>query len=53
MPVKDLLVAGIWVVGLFRTTICWRGHRLRVGPGSHLTPVEAPPGAVAPAAEVA
>jgi len=38
VPFKDLLIAGIWAVGLFRTTICWRGHRLRVGPGSRLTP---------------
>ena len=39
-PFKDLLVLGIWMVGLFRRTICWRGHRLLVGPGSVLTPVE-------------
>lgn len=51
IPVKDLLIAGIWVAGLFRSTICWRGHRLRVGPGSRLTPVgEASP---APLREVA
>jgi ceramide glucosyltransferase len=51
IPVKDLLVAGIWVTGLFRSTICWRGHRLRVGPGSRLTPAgEASP---APLREVA
>ena len=40
MLLKDLLIAGIWAVGLFRTTICWRGHRLRVGSGSRLIPVE-------------
>lgn len=40
IPVKDLLIAGIWAVGLFRRTICWRGHRLVVGPGSVLTPAE-------------
>lgn len=40
VPLKDLLVAGIWVTGIFRSTICWRGHRLRVGPGSRLSPVE-------------
>jgi ceramide glucosyltransferase len=39
MPVKDLFIAGIWAVGVFRSTICWRGHRLRVGPGSRLAPV--------------
>ena len=40
IPVKDLLIAGIWSVGLFRRTICWRGNRLRVGPGSLLTPAD-------------
>ncbi len=40
VPLKDLLIAGVWVIGAFRSTICWRGHRLRVGPGSVLTPVE-------------
>jgi ceramide glucosyltransferase len=40
IPVKDLLIAGVWSVGLFRRTICWRGNRLRVGPGSLLTPAE-------------
>ncbi len=38
-PVKDTLILGIWAVGLFKGTICWRGHRLRVGPGSVLSPV--------------
>ncbi|MFL6262624.1 MAG: glycosyltransferase [Thermoanaerobaculia bacterium] len=38
IPVKDLAVAGVWTVGLFRRTICWRGHPLRIGPGSLLTP---------------
>ncbi len=37
IPVKDVLVTGIWAVGLFRRTICWRGNLLRVGPGSSLT----------------
>lgn len=44
IPVKDLLIAGIWGVGLFRRTISWRGNRLRVGAGSLLTPVEEMPG---------
>jgi ceramide glucosyltransferase len=39
IPVKDLMIAGIWAVGLFRRTICWRGHLLRVGAGSVLSPV--------------
>ncbi len=41
IPVKDLLVAAVWVAGACRSTICWRGNRLRVGRGSLLTP--APP----------
>ncbi len=44
IPVKDLLIAGIWSAGLFRRTISWRGNRLRVGAGSVLTPVEEIPG---------
>ena len=53
VPVKDLMIAGIWGIGLFRTTICWRGHRLRVGPGSRLSPVETgvAPATVLPAIE--
>lgn len=51
VPVKDVLIAGVWVVGLFRRTICWRGHRLRVGAGSVLSPVEEP--AVAGLGEIA
>jgi ceramide glucosyltransferase len=41
IPVKDLLIAAVWVAGAFRSTLCWRGHRLRVGPGSVLSPTEA------------
>lgn len=39
IPAKDLLIAGVWVVGAFRQTICWRGNRLLVGPGSVLSPL--------------
>lgn len=38
-PLKDVLILGIWCVAMFKPTICWRGHRLRVGPGSVLSPV--------------
>lgn len=44
IPIKDLMIAAIWSVGLFRRTISWRGNRLRVGAGSLLTPVEEPAG---------
>jgi ceramide glucosyltransferase len=49
IPVKDVLIAGVWAVGLFRRTINWRGNLLRVGPGSALTLVRA----AEPAAELA
>jgi ceramide glucosyltransferase len=39
VPVKDLLVFALWVLAAFRTTIEWRGHRLRVEPGSRLVPL--------------
>ena len=42
IPLKDLLIAGVWVAGAFRTTILWRQTRLRIGPGSVLTPLGAP-----------
>jgi len=55
VPVKDLLVAGLWLAGAFRRTICWRGHRLVVGRGSRLWPAGAPtePAAVPALREVA
>ncbi|HEY0782780.1 MAG TPA: glycosyltransferase, partial [Thermoanaerobaculia bacterium] len=48
IPVKDLLIAWVWIVGLFRRTICWRGHLLRVGRGSVLTLVDGEAGTPAP-----
>ena len=36
VPVKDALLFVAWVNGLFSRTVEWRGHRLRVGPGSRL-----------------
>ena len=49
-PLKDVLILGIWAVAVFKRTICWRGHRLRVGPGSVLSP-EPVAGAAAPAVQ--
>jgi ceramide glucosyltransferase len=49
IPVKDALVLGIWATGLFRSTICWRGTTLRVGPGSRLSAVSPLAPASAPA----
>jgi ceramide glucosyltransferase len=36
IPLKDLMIAGAWTVGLFKRSLSWRGHRLRVGAGSLL-----------------
>ncbi len=47
VPFKDLVLGAAWASGLFADRIEWRGHRLRVGPGSVLSPVE--PDAPAPA----
>jgi ceramide glucosyltransferase len=40
-PLKDVMILGIWCVAVFKQTICWRGHRLKIGPGSVLSPVVA------------
>nr|MDP9121810.1 hypothetical protein [Acidobacteriota bacterium] len=37
IPLKDLLIAGVWLIGAFRRTILWRGNRLRIGHGSVLS----------------
>jgi ceramide glucosyltransferase len=42
IPAKDFLVLGIWAAGLFRSTVCWRGNQLRVGPGSVLSLIDGP-----------
>jgi ceramide glucosyltransferase len=41
VPIKDFLVLGIWAAGLVWREIDWRGHRMRIGPGSELAPIEA------------
>ncbi|HEV7670599.1 MAG TPA: glycosyltransferase [Thermoanaerobaculia bacterium] len=42
IPAKDFAALSLWLAGWFRSTISWRGHLLRIGKGSRLTPVEAP-----------
>jgi ceramide glucosyltransferase len=37
IPFKDLLMAGIWLIGAFRRTVNWRGNLLRIEAGSVLT----------------
>jgi ceramide glucosyltransferase len=49
IPFKDLLIAGVWLAGAFRTTILWRQTRLRIGPGSVLAPL-APAASLSPLA---
>jgi ceramide glucosyltransferase len=36
IPLKDLLVAGLWCVALFKRTLSWRGNELRIGRKSRL-----------------
>jgi ceramide glucosyltransferase len=38
IPVKDLLILGVWTLGLVRRTAYWRGSRFRIGSGSVLRP---------------
>lgn len=35
---KDLMLLGIWGLGAVKRTVVWRGHVLRIGPGSELFP---------------
>ncbi len=35
-PIKDVAIFGVWVAGVFRRTIVWRGTRLRIARGSLL-----------------
>lgn len=39
IPAKDCAAFVLWIAGWFRSTVSWRGHRLRIGRGSRLTPV--------------
>ncbi len=36
IPLKDLMMAAIWLVGAFRRTVNWRGNLLRIEQGSRL-----------------
>jgi ceramide glucosyltransferase len=48
VPAKDLLVLGLWAAGWVHRTIDWRGNRLRIGPGSVLSPMGVDPVAGVP-----
>jgi ceramide glucosyltransferase len=39
IPVKDLLIALVWWVGLFDRRVNWRGNVMTIGPGSSLSPL--------------
>ena len=43
IPLKDLLMAGLWLLGAFRRTVNWRGTLLRIETGSTLVPLEPQP----------
>jgi ceramide glucosyltransferase len=36
LPLKDALLFAAWARGIVRRSVEWRGHQLRVGPGSRL-----------------
>jgi ceramide glucosyltransferase len=40
LPVKDLLMFGVWVYASFSRSVCWRGIKLRLGADSQLLPDE-------------
>jgi ceramide glucosyltransferase len=50
IPIKDLLISAIWVVGAVKRTVNWRGNQLRIGRGSAVetrgTPAELAPEAL-------
>jgi ceramide glucosyltransferase len=37
IPVKDTVLLGVWAVALCRRNVSWRGHSLRIGPGTRLS----------------
>ena len=41
LPLKDLLIASCWLMGFFKDTVDWRGHELRVLPGTIIERPEA------------
>jgi ceramide glucosyltransferase len=40
VPLKDLLLMGVWCIAAVKRTITWRGNRMRIGAGSVLTALE-------------
>lgn len=40
--IKDLILAGAWIVGMLKRSVVWRGQRLLIGGGAQLHAIEAP-----------
>lgn len=38
IPVKDTILLGVWAIAFCRRNVQWRGHDLRIGPGTRLGP---------------
>lgn len=38
IPLKDVLFGVVWVVAGLKRSVTWRGHAMRIGPGSSLYP---------------
>jgi ceramide glucosyltransferase len=41
VPMKEVIMFGIWVIPFFKRTVEWRGHRFLVGANTRLYPVRA------------
>jgi hypothetical protein len=37
VPLRDVLILGVWCVSWMTRTVTWRGHRLRIGADSRLS----------------
>lgn len=48
-PLKDLMIAVVWLGGLFRRTVVWRGNRMRLAAGSRLETIAPQSPALTPA----
>jgi ceramide glucosyltransferase len=38
IPIKDLLILVVWLLGIVKRSVTWRGNRFRIGAGSRLYP---------------
>lgn len=51
VPLKDLLIAAVWLAAPFKSTVAWRGNRLHIGAGSRLSRLDETGGRPGEAAE--